>query len=541
MSAKTPNPPASFLGPFWLNYIGWRGRVLGVLFGALAVPAFAPLHIWPLGLLSFALLFSRLQYAAGSGASPKAGRSIAFWQGLGFFGAGVFWIGSAFIVRGEAFIAIMPFMVLALAVVLSLFWAIAGDLFIRLRLSGLRGALGFTAIFILTELARGHFFGGFPWNLPGYIFEAGTRPSQIAAHVNIYGLSWIVLFISASLGFFLRPNHYLKIGVLGLISLGFLFGFGHLRLQKSDVILEEDINLRLVGVSFSQADKFDPEKSFRIVNQFLTASMAPGIESVTHLIWPEGAVNGLAIDNTPLLSAMGRELTSIDDTPPVWIMNSLRLETAPHPRRDGVVENYYNSSVAITFDRLGYPTVSAYNDKRRLVPFGEFFPGGKWLETFDFPVISTSLASISPAPKKTLIDFPGLPRASAQICFEADFPGLTPQDKSAPARLIINQTNDAWYGQTWGPHQHANIARYRAIEEGIPMIRSASNGLSAVIDPYGRILARVETTNMSYVDTALPKAIQKKRFTKRFIWGLALINFLITCILFLSRRELGLR
>ena len=534
---KAANSPV----PFWLQYAGWRARLFSVLCGALAVPAFAPLHIWPLGLLSFALLFMRLQHASSSGATPKAGRSIAFWHGIGFFGAGVFWVGSAFIVRGASFIAIMPFMVLALAIALSLFWAVAGGVFIRLRLSGLRAALGFTAIFTLAELARGHLFGGFPWNLPGYIFEAGSHPSQIAAYINIYGLSWIVLFISACLGLFLVANHRLKSGVLGLIILGILFGFGYIRLSQSKVILEDNVNLRLVGVSFSQADKFDPEKSFHIVNQFLMTSLAPGIEDVTHLIWPEGAVNGLAMENEPLLAAMGRELVGIDDTPPVWIMNSLRLETLPHPRKEGMIENYYNSSVAITYDALGYPMIAAYNDKRRLVPFGEFFPGGKWLETFDFPIVSTALASISPAPKKTLVDFPGLPKTSAQICFEADFPGLTPQDRSAPAQLIINQTNDAWYGQTWGPHQHANIARYRALEEGLPMIRSASNGLSAVIDPYGRILARVDTGNMSYVDTALPKAIQKKRVTKRFIWGLVLINFLITCILSLSRRELGLR
>ncbi|WP_409432671.1 apolipoprotein N-acyltransferase [Litorimonas sp. RW-G-Af-16] len=531
----------TFAAPLWLRYEGWMGRGIGFLCGALAVFAFAPLHLWPLGLISFALLFLRLVLVGQTNPQFKAGLSTAFWQGLGFFGAGIFWVGSAFIARGPEFIPIMPPAVLALAALLAVFWGLAGGVFVRWRLTGLSAVIAFSAAMMLAELARGHAFGGFPWNLPGYIFEAGSRPSQFASLGNIYGLSWVVLFLSGSVALlFTAKTRLVGAALSGLILAG-LYGFGHVRLSDAKTETVPNVNIRLVSVPFSQADKFNAEKSNAIVNQFLTASIAPGAEDVTHVIWPEGAVNGLAMDNAPLLNAMGRDLLSVDNSPPVWIMNSLRSEIMPHPRGGEPITNYYNSSVAVEFDAGGYPAIVAVNDKHRLVPFGEFFPGGKWLESYNFPVFSTALASISAAPEKTLIDIPGLPRVSAQICYEADFPGLTPRDAVRPAQLIINQTNDAWYGKTWGPAQHANIARYRAIEEGLPIVRSASNGLSAMIDPYGQIVTQINMDDAFHIDTVLPKSLDAKMATSLVTFIIALINSLISCIHLFTRRRLGLR
>ncbi len=527
--------------PVWLRTQGWAGRGLGFLFGGLGVLGHAPLHLWPLGLVSFALLFIRLLHTAQTRPGFKAGFGTAFWHGLGYFGLGIFWIGSAFIARGPAFIPIMPPMVLGLAALLALFWAVAGGIFARSQLKGLHAAIFFTAAMSLAELARGHLFGGFPWNLPGYIFEAGSRPSQIASLINIYGLSWIVLFISAALGLLMHRRHRIAGGIIAVLGLAGLYGYGHMRLSSAQITMAENVNIRLVNVPFSQAEKFDPEKSRDIVNKFLTVSVAPGLEDVTHLIWPEGAVNGLAMESEALLYAMGRELSAIDSTPPVWIMNSLRLQTRPHPRSGDIISDYFNSSVAITYGATGTPTIAAYNDKHRLVPFGEFIPGGKWLESYDFPLVSTALASMTPAPEKRLADFPGLPRLSPQICYEADFPGLTPIDKARPVQLILNQTNDAWYGKTWGPAQHANIARYRALEEGLPMVRSASNGLSAIIDPYGRIYKSIPRDDLSHIDTGLPNSLRKTRQTRLIIFFNCLINLLIFGMYIINRRELGLR
>ena len=161
--------------------------------------------------------------------------------------------------------------------------------------------------------------------------------------------------------------------------------------------------------------------------------------------------------------------------------------------------------------------------------------------------MSTALASMSPAPSKALSTYPGLPRLSPQICYEIIFPGLTPRPSlghaSEPPQWILNQSNDGWYGQSTGPRQHANQAAYRAIEEGLPIVRAAANGVSGVIDPYGRWLIRAEPQETRAVDTALPKAIKVPKASYNFSWLLALINFL-ACILYgavrsSSRREVS--
>ena len=531
----------------FLRHEGWSGRAVGLLLGALAVSGQAPLHIWPVTLICMAGLYLRLHYAAQSARPRKAGFHSAMWFALGYFGVSIFWVGSAFIARGPAFIPIMPPMVLGLAGLLAIFWGLAGGFYTAwlarvqnttIQHKGLWAVLAFTSFFFLAEFARGHVFGGLPWNLLGYIFEAGSAPSQIAAWINIYGLTWCVILIAACLGQawqikFVKPvqslSAYLIPASLSILILIGLYGYGTIRLSGAENDYVDDVKIRIVSVPFDQADHLDPQKSYEIVNGFLGQSLAEGVEDVTHIVWPEGAVLGLAMENEDLLRVMGRGLIQYDKTPPVWLMQSLRLEQRPHPKTGAVINDFYNSSVAVTFDAAGNPAISNYNDKHRLVPFGEFIPGGTWLES-QLPTISASLSSLTPAKTKTLSTFPGLPRLSAQICYEAVFPGLTPKDLKNPAKLILNQSNDAWYGKSWGPWQHANIARYRALEQGLPMIRVASNGVSAVISPYGGVDKVLTARDESHIDTKLPKALNLNNNTKFIIFILCLLNVIISLL-----------
>ena len=514
--------------PALLRITGWRGRFTGLALGAVAVLGLAPFHIWPLMMVSLAFLLARLILAGEEERSTKAGVSVAFWHALGYFLAGTYWIGSAFIARGPEFIPIMPPMILALGALLAFFWGLAGGLFARLRPQGIIALPLFFSLFFLAEFTRGHLFGGFPWNLPGYIFEAGGPVSQFASIGGIYGLSAFVFVLSALLYGGLFRGQKLAYLAAFLVLFGGVFTVGYLRLANAKVEYVEDVKLRIAHIRFEQKDKLDPQASVNIVNAFITQSLAPGIEDVTHLIWPEGAVTGLAIENEPLMSAMGYELSQVDVTPPIWLLNSLRHEQRPDPRTGATIDDYYNSSVAVRFSARGVPSIAALNDKRRLVPFGEFIPGGKWMEARNVPVISTSLLSISAAKIKTLATFPGLPKVSPQICYEIIFSGLTPRPKNEPsAEWILNQSNDAWYGDSIGPMQHANMSRFRAIEEGLPVIRAASNGVSAIIDSYGRYKDSVTPKKSEFVDGKLPKKIQSPPFKRFFNYLLALINLLI--------------
>lgn len=526
--------------PLLLKTEGWGARAVGLLLGAVAVLGQAPFHLWPIFIVSLALLFARLQAAAKTERPGRRGFSAALWWGIGYFAAGTFWVGSAFIERGPEFIPIMPFMVGGLAVILSLFWGLAGAFLARNRLSGLWAVIGFTAAFTLAELARGHVFGGFPWNLPAYIFEAGSRPSQTARWVGAYGLSSLVILMSAALGWGSYFKKGLAPAVLTFLPLIALYGIGHVRLSGAALDYHPDINMRIVAIPFQQSEMMQPETSVAVTNKFIHASVATGIADVTHLVWPEGAVRGFyrpAMDDPNLLGAMGRLLSAQDPTPPIWLMNSLQTEI------DQGRQRYYNVSVAITFDADGVPAVAATNRKRKLVAFGEHIPMMDWFEDVQFPLISTNLASISPAKEKRLADFPGLPRLSPQLCYEVAFPGLTPKSKDGiDPEFILNQSNDAWFGRSAGPAQHANIARYRAIETGLPIIRAASNGVSAQIDPYGRLHGKVISRDMTHVDTKLIKPLPFNDKIKMADMLLLLISLSLCVMLALfGMRGVGLR
>jgi len=517
---------------------GWRGRGLSFLFGALAVLGQAPFHFWPVTLFCLALLFARLKWAAGGEKPLRSSFSAGFWFAYGYFLIGTYWIGSAFIARGPEFIPAMPPMILALGALLASFWGLAGLIYAKLKPNGIWANIAFISLFFLAEFTRGHLFGGFPWNLPGYIFEAGGPISQAASVFGVYGLSLLVFALAVLLSSAAFSQRRLVPIIGGVTIFAMLYGHGALRLNKARIETVENVHLRIVQVRFDQKDKFDLEKSVAIVNQFLTQSVAPGAENITHVIWPEGAVNGLALENGALINAMGFALADIDDTPPVWLLNSLRNEQRPNPLNGGIIDDYYNSSAAITFTPEGIPSIAAYNDKRRLVPFGEFIPGGKWLEMRDFPVISTSLASISAASEKTNVDFPGLPRLSAQICYEIIFSGFTPRPQNeARAKWILNQSNDAWYGASMGPLQHANMAKYRAIEEGLPVVRAAANGVSGVVDPYGRYVARIGPKETNVLDAELPKPLPSTEFSSLINPLLGLLNLFLALLCFALGRS----
>ena len=511
-----------------LKTTGWQGRFVGLLLGALAVLGQAPFHFWPITLLCFAILLARLKWASGAERRGRAGFSAAFWFAFGYFMASTYWIGSAFIARGPEFIPVMPPMILALGMVLALFWGLAGAGFTKLRPKGIISLLAFISFFFLAEFARGHLFGGFPWNLSGYIFEGGKAISQLASIMGVYGLTLFVFAVSALLYLVMFSEKRLAPSLALILAIGTAFTFGTLRLNSAEVSYVKDVTLRLVQVRFTQKDKFDPEKSMDIVNEFLTQSVTPGIENITHLIWPEGAVNGLAIENEALLYAMGRELIGRTQTPPVWLLNSLRNEMRPHPNGTDVIDDYYNTSAAVTFDANGIPAVAAFNDKKRLVPFGEFIPGGKWMEMKNVPVISTSLLSISAAKKKDNAEFPGLPKLSPQICYEIIFSGFTPYKKGEThPKWILNQSNDAWYGNSSGPLQHSNMATYRAIEEGLPVIRAASNGITGVINPYGQYEKHLGPRDTGIIDAKLPMSLKATAFSFYVNYFLLLINIVL--------------
>ncbi len=514
-----------------LRLSNWRRIPVLLLLGLMGVLGHAPFHIWPVTIFMFALCYRAILLTE----TTKQAFRTGLWIGLGYFMGNVYWIGSAFIARGPEFIPAMPPMILGLAITLAFFWAVAAWIFKRFRNDTRYPYLILAALLFLAEIVRGYVLGGFPWNLPGYIFKAGGAMSQSASLFGIYGLSLLVLMAGALLARILWAGKRMSVGLL-VVMLAANTVFGFWRLSQADIQYADDVRLRIVQVPFAQKDKMDdanPAKAIEIIREFLRVSAEPGLEDITHLIWPEGASDGVAIEDMGLRVAVGQTLLSADNTPPVWLMNSLRIEENPD---NAYGFDFFNTSAALVFDDKIEGEVVAFNDKRRLVPFGEFIPGGKTVEDFGAKVISSSLGSITPAPKKVLAQFPGLSLGSPQICYEVLFSGLTPRHQNgARPQWILNQSNDAWYGASSGPYQHANIAQYRAIEEKIPVIRSTSNGFTGVIDPYGRFTKVAGPKARKAIDARLPLPIGESLPFRR-IYGLMTLIMTAFVLIPLPRR-----
>jgi apolipoprotein N-acyltransferase len=511
------------------NAIGLKGLFLSFALGALCNLGHAPFYIWPVFLICFALFMLRLDGAAQYESPIKTG----FWRGLffgyGYFLFGFYWIGSAFIARGPEYVAIMPFAVFLFCLVLALFWAVAAALYVKLtrgRPNAVR-ALIFACLFFLVEYARGHVFGGLPWNLPGYVFPAGKPISQFASIVGVYGLSVLVLFIAASLALLISPdNRRIWPAALSVLVLLGIYGYGHFRLQNAKTEYVEGVKLRIVHAKIAQRDKFDPEKYAENVDHYLRLTLSPGFDDVSHVIWPEGAVPGLMLDDDGLMAALNDVFNFGAGTPPVFVTQTLREERRP----GNLNSRYYNSSAALTFSADGLPQQTSFYDKRKLVPFGEHIPGGEFVESLGLKTLSTAMASISPGRTKNVPEIPGLPPVSIQICYEIIFPGFTPkilEPSGEKPKWILNLSNDSWYGNSSGPQQHINQAGYRAIEEGLPVVRSTSGGISGVIDSFGRINVKLGVLDNNVLDARLPSILAKNAYNRSFNGIMALIISLI--------------
>ena len=481
---------------------GKRAFLLTILLGAASVLAHAPFFIWPAFLICMALFFIRLR-GISLHDDAKA-RRRAFWAGwafgFGYFLASLFWIASAFITRGGGYVWLAPIGTALLPMGLAFFWAIAAWVYVKLSRrfakSALAAATLFTALFFIAEFLRGHIFSGFPWNLPGYIWEAGGTISQSASWWGIYGLTFLTLLWAASLGAALgakikASNRFIAAPYLPLIVMSLMFTAllvaGQMRLSAHPIAAEESgPKIRVISTALTQDQKYDQQNYVEIVNHYLELSFADGAQGIDAIIWSEGAVPGLILEDRRLMETIDA-LLAPEQTLIIGATRRLYDETLPedHP---GGQWRYYNSLIALQSTQTGMPRIAASYDKQKLVPFGEYFPANSLISSLNIPALTQAVSSfdhgsgVQPA-------LPGLPPVSVQICYESIFSGFTenPDDNPQP-EWILNISNDSWFGPTSGPLQHFNQVKYRAIEQGIPVVRSAASGISGFVDPMGRDL-----------------------------------------------------
>ena len=507
----------------------WQRRGAAVLAGAASVLAMAPFFLWPVLFLTLPTLVVLIDAAiAGAPRRPAAhAAAIAWCFAFGYFLAGLFWIGEAFLVEAEKFAVLLPFAVLAMPAGLALFWAGAAAVAAAFWRPGLFRVVLLAVTLSAAEWLRGHILTGFPWNVLGYALTAPDLMMQSASLLGVYGLTLIAvpLFAAPVVAWLDRRPvigrsgwQQLAAPVLAftLLPLIAIVGWGLWSLAAAPADRSTSIRLRLVQPSIPQREKWKPDFQRRNFDRHLdlsrrnpagTVDDAAGIRLI---VWPEAAMPFLALDTPAALEG----LSGVVPEGAHLIAGLIRAEPAPLQlsARGRLV---FNSLAA--FGAGGKP--AAVYDKTHLVPFGEYLPFQSTLEAIGLEQLTRLRGGFDAGPSpRPLLRLSGLPALAPLICYEAIFPATVVQSADRPA-VLVNLTNDGWFGNTTGPRQHFHQTRVRAVEEGVPIIRSANNGISAVIDGVGRVRARLDLDVVGTLDVDLPATMPAPIYAR---WGDAL-------------------
>ncbi|HEY1797096.1 MAG TPA: apolipoprotein N-acyltransferase [Stellaceae bacterium] len=476
---------------------GWPRYGLAVLLGALMAAAMPPVDLSPVVFISLPGLVWLDDGSEGGWSSFRLGYAF----GMGFFIAGFYWMTAALFVDIAQFWWALPLALLGVPAILSFFtgvpMALLGLATRRFGLAGTARACLFAVLWCAGEWARGHVLTGLPWNLVGYAWSGGFPGAlallQVTAWTGIYGLSFVTTLAAATLALLGVPRRWppsLRSTFGPVVAAAAILllpaGFGALRLSKSPTRLGDTV-LRLVQPSIPQSLKWDQTAGEENFHRLLELSGTGGDRPPAAVIWPEGAATFYLERDAKHRG----EAAKVAPQGGYLITGAIRADTAA-----GQPTRYYNSIEAID----GKGDIRATYDKSHLVPFGEYMPLRRLLPISDFIAGATDL-SAGPGPRT--ISLPGLPPFAAAVCYEAIFPHAVVDESNRPA-WILNVTNDAWYGRTSGPYQHFAIARTRAVEEGLPLVRVGNNGISGVIDPEGRVVAHTTLDAIGYADVTLP-------------------------------------
>lgn len=479
------------------NLRAHRRWAAAFLAGAPSALAFAPFDAWPLFFLAFPVLVWLID---GTAALPwrqrlKAAAACGWWFAFGQFLVGLYWVGNAFLVEADQFGWMVPFIVIGLPALLALFPALAAAGASLVWRPGPARILLLALFWTVGEWLRGHVLSGFPWHLAGTIWAGSDAMIQFAALAGSYGLSLVTVALAA-MPAVLGDARWRAPRVLGPLlaaatALVALWLGGAWRLDAvADV---PNLRLRLVQANIDQSLKLDPEQRQAMFARYLALSMAPGHERITHLVWPETAVP-FDLVREPVAREMIARVV-----PPggALFTGAPRLGAGP----DGKLAAF-NSVLVV--DGQGH--LRAVFDKFHLVPLGEYLPFPDLLARIGLRQIVAERGGFTPGPGPRTLAAPGAPPVGPLVCYEIIFPGQVVDPHHRPGWLL-NLTNDAWFGTTSGPYQHLVQARMRAVEEGLPVMRAANTGISAVIDPYGRVRARLGLNETGLLDAALPEAL----------------------------------
>ena len=366
---------------------------------------------------------------------------------------------------------------------------------------GTRGLLGAPFLWVATELLRVHTFFQFPWCLLGYSQQPLAPVIQIASVTAVFGVSFVLIATSALVAMAILDARERRLWLIGLVTLqGAVWGVGAWMLARP---LNETgrITVGLVQGGIRQEDKWQPENAWSNVGRHLELTRDAARRGARLVVWPESAVPFL-YDEEPELSALLQELVRRDALY-VYFGNDDR-EPPPHAR-------IFVGAKLLAPDG----EIAARYRKMHLVPFGEYVPL-KPLFTFGGRVaakVVQEVADFTPGTEAVNVSVEGH-RVGGYICYEAIFPALVRRFPADGAELLVNITNDAWYGTTSAPYQHLAMAAFRAVENGRYMVRAANTGITAVVDPRGRILEQTKLFDRAVLVREVPFVAETTFYTR---------------------------
>ncbi|HLY81237.1 MAG TPA: apolipoprotein N-acyltransferase, partial [Caulobacteraceae bacterium] len=402
-----------------------------------------------------------------------------------------------------------PFAVAGMASGLALFWGAAAALYRSVAPDGALRLLVFAGALAGCEWLRGHVLTGFPWDLPGETWRAGSAPSQLASVVGAYGMTWITVAIVAAPGLGARSRNERAALGLAAAALAGLYGFGAWRLAGAQVTPAANAPIiRVVQPDTPELAQYDAAAFADVLKRNLDLTRQPTTKRPDVIVWSEAGLPAALDDYLAPGTWTLAQIQAALQPGQTLITGGYRTQPAPAGAYapDGVI--YHNSLVALSRGVAGLAVTGLY-DKHRLVPFGEYLPLDRELAPLGVKQLVHLGQGFTPGPPPRPISPPGVPSVQPLICYESLFPGLT-HEAAARAGVrpawIVNVSDDAWFGVTSGPWQHLNLASYRAIEEGLPMVRATPTGVSAIVDGYGRTLPGKRLGQGAYgvIDAPLP-------------------------------------
>ncbi len=490
----------------------WLVSILAVCSGLILPLSFAPTEWWAVAIGTLFVFYALLQNA-----TPKQALWIGWLFGLGYFGIGVHWVYFSLHLFGAAIAPLAALLTLVFVLVMTVFPSLTAYCWVRARQPSnpMANAFLFAALWVLSELIRGKLMDGFPWILVGYSQTSGPL-GHLAPVVGVYGLSFLIVLIAATGVAFITSATRVRIRAFVVIVLPVIFSVATKNVQFSEET-GDALNVRMVQANIKQEMKFSQGRLQAALTDYTSMTQQPGLENIDVVVWPETAIPTFFSNVENIMN------------PFVASMDELGIDVLSGGfQRDG--DKIYNAVKQLGGEQAVY-------QKRHLVPFGEYMPLRFLLDfAAKFIVIPMSDLTAGSGPHVPM-SIQGV-NIGISICYE-DVYGEEMRALLPDSNLLVNVSNDAWFGNSAAPHQHEQKARMRALEFARPLIRVTNTGVSSAIDYRGRVIGRIFHNTAGIMDVQVQPRSGLTPYARTGNWPIFLISFVIVVVASLKRRFLA--